>query len=998
MSSSLAANLSKCASEPDIPLRPPVRPNFHHRNTDDRIREGSGRPLSIHMISKIRKDRKSVFKELGLDTDLGYTPDEKVFGEITGLSTPVSASTKHSGRNFEGGNETESDDGKGTTTSSEQQRQEEVTGSTEPTSPATPTSQKWYSRFSPGRRPKIRTAASAPPPGMAGITRLTTIALLIAVVLPGFGYFNGRSEKVVVSGADAGVIQQRPKGFGPVLDTRAPSPTKVCKRWAQQTALLNGTLYIYGGQAKTTSDQGTDTWNNDFLTLDLTKSWDTSTPSFRGLAQPSGPPAVANGYLWNDYNNLYLYGGLFSDKPPVEPAPESLWKYSIRSQSWTEFPGPRTSKGNHSDAGDVPVQRSAEGAGISVPELGLSWYFGGHLDHYTTTGWSIHTARIYLKSLLEFTHPGYTNDGVEALASGTGAGSGGAFRNITQGKILSSSGFPERADGVLVFVPGWGEKGVLIGLAGGTTDGVSESFSESMETLDVYDIATSEWFHQKTSGEAPGVRVNPCAVIASAPDASSFNIYLYGGQNLQPYMGQTQYSDMYILSIPSFTWIRVEQYGNGPPPRAGHTCNLRDGQIIIVGGYVNATSIPCESPGVFVFDASALRWTNRFNALNHPPDIHPDNSVLANSYGYKVPDIVASVIGGDSSGGATATTPAAGPATDGPFATGKPPVFTVTAAGTTATVTQWGPDATGGIPPGGDSSSSPNDPSNSRRAGLIAAGIIAALAGLLSLYLGYCAWLYRRQVRAYRSHLALTNNYNPAGASTASGLAAFFGGAAARRGTSTDNLNTNPFNEKRTTLSSTTPMAEPAVAARHRSRLSTSTADSVAWVGAIPATEPKLFFGLGDDETTPDSGYSHSSMSPPPGAGAGGLYPARPSWADSSPTNSGTGTGSGLYPARPSWHAESSASGSGISRPSPLTAAGSGSSPGAVVEEEEDEGGQAPRRSDSGGSMSSAERLLDGQEPSFFNVVMKPRRALRVVNGLEGEMEQAEGREGWGGR
>ena len=35
--------------------------------------------------------------------------------------------------------------------------------------------------------------------------------------------------------------------------------------------------------------------------------------------------------------------------------------------------------------------------------------------------------------------------------------------------------------------------------------------------------------------------------------------------------------------------------------------------------------------------------------------------------------------------------------------------------------------------------------------------------------------------------------------------------------------------------------------------------------------------------------------------------------------------------------------------------------------------------------------LLDGQEPSFFSVVMGPRRALRVVNGLgESEREVAE--------
>lgn len=272
--------------------------------------------------------------------------------------------------------------------------------------------------------------------------------------------------------------------------------------------------------------------DNNFLALDLTKSWDTSSPALRGLPKPSGPPAVSLGHLWNDYNNLYLYGGQFADNPFVEPAPVSTWKYSISNQKWIEYPAPRTSAGNSSDAGDQPVQRAAEGAGVSVPELGLSWYFGGHLDQSTTPGWSNQIARVYLRSLLEFTHPGYTNDGVFALADGTGAGDGGAYRNVTQGGLQTDKGFPERADGVLVFVPGWGEKGVLIGLAGGSND----TFIDDFSTLDVYDIATSEWYHQKTTGEHPSVRVNPCAVTASAPDASSFQIYLYGGQTLQPYV------------------------------------------------------------------------------------------------------------------------------------------------------------------------------------------------------------------------------------------------------------------------------------------------------------------------------------------------------------------------------------------------------------------------------------------------------------------------------
>lgn len=71
------------------------------------------------------------------------------------------------------------------------------------------------------------------------------------------------------------------------------------------------------------------TWNNDLITLDLTSTWDTSSPSLTGLTQPSGPPAVALGTLWHDYNNIYLYGGEFADNPYVEPAAVSTWQYSV---------------------------------------------------------------------------------------------------------------------------------------------------------------------------------------------------------------------------------------------------------------------------------------------------------------------------------------------------------------------------------------------------------------------------------------------------------------------------------------------------------------------------------------------------------------------------------------------------------------------------------------------------------------------------------------------
>jgi hypothetical protein len=78
-------------------------------------------------------------------------------------------------------------------------------------------------------------------------------------------------------------------------------------------------------------------------------------------------------------------------------------------------------------------------------------------------------------------------------------------------------------------------------------------------------------------------------------------------------------------------------------------------------------------------------------------------------------------------------------------------------------------------------------------------------------------------------------------------------------------------------------------------------------------------------------------------------------------------------------------------RPSPGSGTGSGSGFGSGSGSGTVPGtGTRPLRrsgSASGGSTSSTERLLDGQEPSFVSVVLGPRRALRVVNGLEGDRD-----------
>ncbi|KAF1848421.1 uncharacterized protein K460DRAFT_353400 [Cucurbitaria berberidis CBS 394.84] len=588
--------------------------------------------------------------------------------------------------------------------------------------------------------------------------RLGLFSVVLALLLP-ILQLNPISRVGVRGGMiPRATIQAEPEHS--MLVRREDSPTDACKRWSGQSAIVNGTLYMYGFRKSTDSKQAENTWTNDFLTLDLTKSWQVAAPSLTGLPIPSGPPAVSLGQLWSSKDSLWLYGGQYSDKPKVAPGPNSIWEYSIATKQWVEHKDPKTSAGDNAEGDGQSVQRAAEGAGFSVNTLGRGFYFGGHLDDFTTKGWSNQVARVYLKSLLEFTFPGHTNNAVKSLKDNKTAGKDGVFRNITQGGLQNSGSFPERADGVLVYVPGFGDEGILLGLTGGDND----TFTQ-MNVIDVYDIAKSTWYKQSTSGKMPEYRVNPCATVAAAADGSSYNIYMFGGQNLQPAAAQTQKDDMWILSVPSFTWIQVDQDKQAVPyARAGHACHVWDGQMIVVGGFISQ-EISCESPGIYVFNMSSLSWSNQFTALTGEKALQgysgegsTGNSFaqqanqrgfgigagIQGSYGYAVPDPVRQVIGGEATGGATLTAPIQ-TATKGPLATGKPLTYTVTGPNG-AVVTE----IVGG---GGGSSHGYN--SKGTNVGAIVAGVIAGVFFFIAAYFAFCAWVYRKQVQIWKNHAAM---------------------------------------------------------------------------------------------------------------------------------------------------------------------------------------------------------------------------------------------------
>lgn len=250
-----------------------------------------------------------------------------------------------------------------------------------------------------------------------------------------------------------------------------------------------------------------------------------------------------------------------------------------------------------------------------------------------------------------------------------------------------------------------------------------------------------------------------------------------GGQNLIPAGDQTQFDDMWILSVPSFNWIKVDQSGQSVPyGRSGHTCNIWNGQLVSVGGYVG-DQLSCESPAIYVFDLSTLEWKQEFTALSpgaddgsgsetdnggpvtvqkssgssNPFNQQPEQMAsgddpggLYGSYAYQVPEVVYKVIGGSGTGGATITTPAAS-ATAGPLATGSPQTYTVTRPdGSVATETSASGSSASGSGGGG-----PN----------IAAIVVGTVCGVLFIiccYLLFCLFIYRKQLALYKNHVEMS--------------------------------------------------------------------------------------------------------------------------------------------------------------------------------------------------------------------------------------------------
>ncbi|KAL8715201.1 MAG: hypothetical protein Q9220_001159 [cf. Caloplaca sp. 1 TL-2023] len=197
--------------------------------------------------------------------------------------------------------------------------------------------------------------------------------------------------------------------------------------------------------------------------------------------------------------------------------------------------------------------------------------------------------------------------------------------NMTSGKWTNDT-VPSHVvrNGILNSVPGFGPAGLLLGAGMGMVDQELQSF----ENITIYEPIGQTWHYQTATGEIPSGRDAPCSIGVTG-DNGTYEIFMYGGSldetggQLLSQQNQTiiDLDQVYVLSLPAFTWFRASYPATNP--RSGHTCELvGKRQMLTIGGsdprgYDSNTGQVAKDParhGIQIFDLTELQWASQYDA------------------------------------------------------------------------------------------------------------------------------------------------------------------------------------------------------------------------------------------------------------------------------------------------------------------------------------------------------------------------------------------------
>ena len=194
-----------------------------------------------------------------------------------------------------------------------------------------------------------------------------------------------------------------------------------------------------------------------------------------------------------------------------------------------------------------------------------------------------------------------------------------------------------RTEAGLVWVP-TSTTGILIAIGGVVKpadvnfeipqDNATESLT-FLKEFPVYDIGSNKWSLQplNPASQFPQIPLAQfCTTVASSADGSHHEIFVYGGWDSN---NGTANTDVWILTVPSFTWIKAKTTGREGTARQNHVCvSPYPDQMIVIGGTGTGDTPPTYENAVDVFNLNTFNWTGTYDPRIHD-DYKPNPAVVS---------------------------------------------------------------------------------------------------------------------------------------------------------------------------------------------------------------------------------------------------------------------------------------------------------------------------------------------------------------------------------
>ncbi|KAK5051553.1 hypothetical protein LTR84_003205 [Exophiala bonariae] len=401
---------------------------------------------------------------------------------------------------------------------------------------------------------------------------------------------------------------------------------EICSWDRPRVGLIRTDIYLEGGTLALPKDGNckspstAEPLTGLLFKLDLSAPFDISngnTPAiFHSIAEGTMSNFFFDGALFYDYDELYAWGGT------PHTIGDTTWPFTLSYPLYEATDGSNNSLTpitNYAPE-DRNFRPRTNGAGISVPSEDLGFYFGGM---YNDNG-----------AVFTQTNPP-TNRSTQLIVVST----------VNQGRASWQEHIPDpngiippwRADAGLVWLP-TSAQGILVVIGGTTTPtdiggdaskGNATTSHDFLKQFSIYDIFTQKWAIQSldsNSGFPNTALAQFCTAVASNENGTEHDIFVYGGWDGNSSLPN---SDVWVLSVPSFTWSKADSGKRAGVARQGHTCTSPYPDSMLVVGGTAEYGLPFDiNQAVDVYDLNELQWTGTYDPYPEKHQQYQRNSLI----------------------------------------------------------------------------------------------------------------------------------------------------------------------------------------------------------------------------------------------------------------------------------------------------------------------------------------------------------------------------------